>query len=254
LLGLPANELIASDFPSKINLLAADGSVRKVVDLSPLVGSYTEVWPRALTSEGQIVVSYRPNGLARLDVDGTLDPTFDIAAAKSALDGRVLSYDFASVAVVCQADGRLITSTIKEGNYSETLLRRLFAAGRLDGSFASTVSGTISSMTLDRQGALLIGGTFAAVNGTSRRNLARIDTAAPPPASDLQLFAPKQEGGCFSVSIGTMPDRRYILQSRASLTDAGWTALSPVAGNGAVITLQDTNASAPRRFYRIQVE
>jgi len=46
-----------------------------------------------------------------------------------------------------------------------------------------------------------------------------------------------------------------VLEYKNALNDTGWsTILPPVIGSGSVNSITDTNATVPRRFYRIHVQ
>jgi hypothetical protein len=49
--------------------------------------------------------------------------------------------------------------------------------------------------------------------------------------------------------------RNYVAQVKTNLTDAVWSALSatPAMTNGSMVTIIDTNASAPQKFYRLSI-
>ena len=57
---------------------------------------------------------------------------------------------------------------------------------------------------------------------------------------------------CFNVSVPTQCGRVYRLEYKASLSDADWTALPLVAGNGANLVLTDATALGSQRFYRVR--
>jgi len=55
------------------------------------------------------------------------------------------------------------------------------------------------------------------------------------------------EGSSQSLTI-----RVYALEFKNSLTDSSWTALPLIAGNGGLLRLTDSSASAGQRFYRVR--
>jgi hypothetical protein len=67
------------------------------------------------------------------------------------------------------------------------------------------------------------------------------------------LFNPMLSGGTFSVSVATVACHSYVLEFKDDLSDAAWTSLSPVAGDGTVKVLQDPSATGTRRFYQVRV-
>ena len=58
-------------------------------------------------------------------------------------------------------------------------------------------------------------------------------------------------GTNFSVQIPTQSGRVYELEYINRLSDTNWTALPLVAGNGRMITLQDSSNTNNQRFYRV---
>ena len=61
----------------------------------------------------------------------------------------------------------------------------------------------------------------------------------------------RDESG-FRISLPTQSGRVYRLEHKESITDAAWTALPLVAGNGGALTLRDATATARQRFYRVR--
>ena len=58
----------------------------------------------------------------------------------------------------------------------------------------------------------------------------------------------------FSVSVQSQIGKSYTLEYKASLEDSTWTALQPVSGNGAAITLSDKSATLTQRFYHVRLQ
>lgn len=107
-------------------------------------------------------------GVARLNPDGTLDPTFQTGAGT---DGFVNS-------LVVQSDGRVIIAGFFS-NYDAKKrinLARLNPDGSLDASFdpGQGTDGQIFSIVLQPDGKALIGGPFTSFNGTRRMGFARL--------------------------------------------------------------------------------
>jgi uncharacterized delta-60 repeat protein len=82
-------------------------------------------------------------------------------------------------AVAVQPDGKVLIAglftTVNGTNRNS--IARLNADGSLDGSFnpGTGVNGTVSSVALQLDGKVLIGGSFTSVNGTNRNNIARLN-------------------------------------------------------------------------------
>jgi len=77
----------------------------------------------------------------------------------------------------------------------------------------------------------------------------------------LKVLVPPEVGGItvngtgVGVSLGSVAGLSYRLEYKDSLSDPTWTPLPPtVLGTGGPLVLQDTNAIAPSRFYRVLCE
>jgi uncharacterized delta-60 repeat protein len=151
------------------------------VDLSfdPGSGVNGPVTAVALQPDGKVIIGGQfttvkglaRSGLARLNADGSGDPTFN--PGTGAKNGGVSS-------VVVQSDGKVIiggdfnvvNGTIRYG------IARLNANGSLDSSFNPVLGApyvSISSIVLQSDGKVLIGGGFTTVNGTNANGLARLN-------------------------------------------------------------------------------
>ena len=104
-------------------------------------------------------------GAARLNADGTLDPTF-----RPQTNGTVH-------AVAVQADDKVLVA----GSFSEINgqphggVARLNADGTLDHSFNPGVEGTVFAVLARKDGTVLVGGFFSKVGGQTRYCLARLN-------------------------------------------------------------------------------
>ena len=107
-------------------------------------------------------------GVARLNVDGRVDPTF----ANLPVTGGTVTQ------ALEQADGAVVISGdfTQVGATPRMRIARLLANGALDTSFAPTVNGIIWAITSDSSGRVLLGGEFTQVNGVARPFLARLNT------------------------------------------------------------------------------
>ena len=55
----------------------------------------------------------------------------------------------------------------------------------------------------------------------------------------------------FSFSLPTLTGRIFFLEYKNSLSDATWTTLPPIAGDGTIRTFTDS-ATTSQRFYRVR--
>jgi hypothetical protein len=68
-----------------------------------------------------------------------------------------------------------------------------------------------------------------------------------------RITAFSRSGRTNMVSFTTVSGQSYSLEFKNDLTNGTWTAIVPgTNGNAGVMSLKDTNATAPRRFYHIQ--
>jgi hypothetical protein len=69
------------------------------------------------------------------------------------------------------------------------------------------------------------------------------------------ITAVKRTGTTATVFFTTLTGSNHVLEYKNALTDNAWTAILPgVIGAGSVASEVDTNATVPRRFYRILVQ
>jgi T5SS/PEP-CTERM-associated repeat protein len=70
-----------------------------------------------------------------------------------------------------------------------------------------------------------------------------------------QITALSRAGRTNVISFTTVTGQNYSLEFKNELTNGTWTALPPATnGNAGVISLKDTNAIGPRRFYHIRTQ
>jgi uncharacterized delta-60 repeat protein len=136
----------------------------------------------ALQSDGKVLISgsysYSPpnNRVARLNADGSLDGSFN---SGTGANGVVAS-------IVVQSDGKVLIggnfTTVNGANRNR--IACLNANGSLDSGFnpVTGADGFVSSIALQSDGNVLIGGDFLTVNGVVRPYVARLygDSFAPP--------------------------------------------------------------------------
>ncbi|RYD67312.1 MAG: choice-of-anchor D domain-containing protein, partial [Verrucomicrobiaceae bacterium] len=172
---------------SRIARLNADGTVDAGFDPN----ADATVYSMALQADGKVLVggdfsTLQPNGagaatarnrIARLNADGSLDSGFDPRA-----DNQVAS-------VMVQEDGKILlgggfTSLQPNGAGAATArnrIARLDADGSLDSGFNPWANGFVSSIALQADGKILLGGDFfgfrpnGATSTTTRTRIARLN-------------------------------------------------------------------------------
>lgn len=157
---------------SRIARLNADGSLDN--SFNPLGGANNDVLTVALQPDGKVVIGGKflaVNGvdrayLARLNADGSLDAGFTASA------------NFSVNGIVVQPNGKIIVGgefTVVN-NSPRSRYARLNADGSLDASFniGSGANIYVYDVALQRDGNILLGGSFTRVNGASRIGVARL--------------------------------------------------------------------------------
>ena len=202
------------------------------------------VYAITLQSDGKILiggsfVSYQGNsltGLARLNSDGTLDPSFNL--------GTGLSVASFVSSIRLQSDGKvLVAGTFASYNgTARKNIMRLLTSGAIDPTFDPGVGPNfgISSIALQSDGKIVVGGLFTTWNGVAYRSLVRLNNdgtlevaynTAAGTVGDVNCLALQSDGkvmigGNFSVWGGT-PRSRIARLTTAGVLDA---IFSP--GNG----------------------
>jgi uncharacterized delta-60 repeat protein len=172
----------------------------------------------AVQADGKILVGggfsnlggeRRSGSIGRLKADGTLDPSFCASAA-----GRVHS-------LAVQADGKIVVG----GDFSTLCgvprdhLGRLHPDGRLDAAFdpgvgaMSGVFPSISCLTIQPDGRILVAGCFGALAGMGRDNMGRLKN---PDEANLSLTY----------------DNRSIIWLRGGSSPEVWCTTFDVSTNG----------------------
>lgn len=113
-------------------------------------------------------------GIARLNIDGSLDTSFNPVLGGNAFGGTLSIGELA-----VQSDGKiLIAGSFGSVNGTPRVaLTRLNADGNLDLGFNFTASAgaSISALAIQPDGKILVGGGFDTVGGTARNGIARIN-------------------------------------------------------------------------------
>ena len=187
---LIAGEQMGLDWPLfTLARLHPNGSLD--TSYQPRLDSYVE--GIALQPDGRLVIAgdfRRVNeapctGVARLNVDGSLDTTFDCRVWED--------WAYQSIpAMALQPDGRILIAGYftkpEPGSPHEFTLARLHADGTLDTSFQANIQSSevmsypmVSTIAFQTDGQVLIGGWFTEVGGMPQKYLARIEGGGPIP-------------------------------------------------------------------------
>jgi uncharacterized delta-60 repeat protein len=153
--------------------LNADGSTD--AGFAQAAGADDTVYAIAVRGDGRVVVggdfgsingaSWR--GVARLNTDGTPDPTF---GQYSSVNGQV-------AAVSLQPDGKILLGGkfTRVNGVTRNYLARLNADGSLDTGFNAQADYYVYALALRPDGRILVGGEFEKMNNVSRKYIAQLN-------------------------------------------------------------------------------
>jgi uncharacterized delta-60 repeat protein len=209
--------LIGGDFTSVhgstrnyIARLNADGSLDTT--FAPNGGANRLVRAMALQADGKILIGgdftivngSARNYIARLNADGSLDPSFaPTSGANNAIESITL-----------QPNGRIVIG----GNFTivngvvRNRIARLNLDGSLDTSFAPVggMNENVTTTALQPDGKIVVGGGFSTVNGVARNRIARLN----PDGSLDTSFAPGADYYLQAVALQT--DGKILIGGRFS--------------------------------------
>jgi uncharacterized delta-60 repeat protein len=188
-------------------------------------------------------------GYARVNLDGTLDASFELKDAGTNLfssGGRLRS-------VAVQSDQKILlggTYAYYGGGSGERVVR-FMPDGTADQAFVSLPcsSGTVETARLQSDGKLLVVGRFDAYGGVPRRGVARrFGDAIPQPP---RIALSHQSGGAMRLDVTNPASQTLVLQAATNLNAPQWTALATNGLGANRVLFLDTNAwKYTRRFYR----
>lgn len=187
----------------------SDGSLDPTFDpgAGPEPGGYVQTV--ALQPDGKLIVGgwftlfggVPRKRIARLNADGSLDPTFDSSNGANTTITRV----------VLQSDGKLLIGGYftHYGGVSRNRIARLNADGSLDTSFDPGLGalGDILAVALQPDGKVVVGGTFQTIGAISRRYLARFH---PDGGLDMS-FDPGGGPDHYVRTLALQPDGRLLI-------------------------------------------
>lgn len=118
--------------------------------------------------------------IARLNVDGSVDTTFDPGAGAN---DTVLT-------LARQTDGKIIIggAFTAFAGVAAARIARLNADGSRDVSFNVSANDVVNTVAVQSDGAILLGGAFTTVNGQGRTNLARVQPGGDLDALTTYMF------------------------------------------------------------------
>jgi len=182
-----------------------------------------------------LTIDRRPlSYIARFNADGTIDTGFD--------SGNTFTFDASISAVALQQDGKIIVAGNfdKVGNLTRYSVARLNSDGSFDPTFNVAFPARVSSVTsvaVQPDGKVLIGGNFSTIGGQTRNGLARLnsdgtlDTTFNTPCSAFSNRA-----------IVIQPDGKLIVGS--TCTTASSPGVARLNANGTLDTTFDAGTGA----------
>ena len=281
----PDGRLITADSATGsagVRRSTADG----VVDISwtPAITNGSSVQALAVQPDGRVLIGGQfsavngtpRSGIARLNTDGTLDPTYD-----PGLDAGAIVR-----AIAVQSDGKAIVS----GVFSAVLatprngLARLNSDGTLDTAFATAgatgprQTGALvgaHAISVQADGSIILGGDFDAVNGTAANGITRLapdgtvdGTFNPSVAGGANVHALARDtsgrlliGGTFA-TVGGRATANIARLTAAGIADTSWAVGGPngpveaigIAPDGKVIvggSFTQVDSTAASRLARL---
>jgi uncharacterized delta-60 repeat protein len=181
----------------------------------------------------------------RLMTDGGIDPTFRPEIT------QILGHP----GLAEQPDGKvLVTGLITfEDNIERPGPVRLNPDGSLDLSFNAGVGlpwDGVVSVAVQRDGEILLGGSFDLVNGLPRGGLARLHGNAPPPGfSDIR----RMDDGSAALTLHGVPQESYRIEGSVDLRtwhEVGEAAVQTGASDYKMVFRHTQAADFPLLFYR----
>lgn len=170
--------LVFALFSISIVSQSADGDADP--DFAPSVSNVVRIVKQQ--SDGKILIggtfklveSTTRNGLARYDIDGSLDTNFNPNM------GLSINPLFAGtvVDIVEQSDTQLIVvgGFSSVNGISRRRIARISSAGVLDINFTPEPDFNVSTVALETDGDVVFGGDFSNVSGSTRNKIARVDS------------------------------------------------------------------------------
>jgi uncharacterized delta-60 repeat protein len=239
----------------------------------PIIPADQQVSAVAVSSNGVTTAAITyvdPNGgtnltrFLRFNLDGSLDSGFKV--------DPVVGDPSASnpvTALAIDTSGRTVLAGrfVSIGSTNRHNLARLNMDGTLDANFdagaglGSTILPTagnnnnslVSSLALQENGGILVGGGFASVNGQVRLGLVRFqaDQGAPPPPSNQPKLsaAARATDGTFTMLVSGNTGQTYEIDASSDLRT--WAKVGTVTGATTPQPFSDSGAKTlPMRFYR----
>ena len=215
---------------------------------NPGTGASSGVGTTSIQSDGKIIIgggftSYNGisrNGIARLNIDGTLDATFNPGTGVSGGVGKIF----------IQSDGKIVIigEFTTYNGISRNRIARLNTDGTLDATFSPGIgpNSYLYTASIQSDGKIIIGGAFSSYNGISKLRIARLysngvlDSTFNPPTgmnSDLVFTTAIQSDGKIIIT-GRFTTLDGILRNNIARLNTNGTldaTFNPGTGTGNVL-------------------
>ena len=216
----------------------------------PVLASGT-VYGVAVQTDGRLIIAGDFNvalgtnchGIARLNLDGSLDTSFDPGTGANQ----------SVFAVGLQANGKVVVAgdftTINGTN--RVRYARLTTTGALDAGFDPGLgaNNTVYALAIQRDNHIILGGDFSKVNGFPRSGVARVIGRN----DDLLVLSyvvlagvPRQ----IQIVIASQPGRSYVLD--ASLMLPNWMPLRTNIASGVTLEFTEPIDGSTQKFFRVR--
>lgn len=198
------------------------------------------------------------SSLARLDSDGLLDQSFVADLSLFGSDDNPCGV----YKIAVQLDGKLLVGLQSFGNRgADDYLIRLNHDGSIDTDFEPVNcdfpdgdNQSISSLAIQPDGKILVGGSFQTVNGVPSPYMARLKGGGASGVRSLRLESmARTSDGRTELSLTVPPAMKFVLQASSDLSN--WMPLSTNIVPGSEFNFNDRDAPRfSKRFYRVVEE
>lgn len=251
---LPNGQILVAGWFTSYNGFRCNRLIRLHPDGSPddtfrpFFGDKTAIYSADVLPDGKVIVSGHSKGttftrgIARLNADGSEDPSFAGFTNER------------TECVLVQPDGKLLASgwfTAANGQ-ARGCIARFNADGSLDETFVANSEFFIWQLSFDREGRILAAGGFPHIAGQTRRGIARLGERGPG-ARPPRISSAHVNARGFEAVVATETGREYCLEY-CDGPGAAWHSLAPISGSGGPLSLRDDSDRAPLRIYRVRAE
>ena len=195
------------------------------------VGTYTYPTDTAVYPGAPPNTPLQGGELARLNADGTLDQAFSTNLGAGFNDGSVR-------AIAVQPNGQILVGGLfsQVNGVPANHLARLNADGTLDTNFISSLGtgfngGSVRAISVQSNGAIVIGGLFTDINGTPSNHLARVTFDGVPDTAFTGRLGTGFDGTVDAIAQDA-GGNLLVGGGFSTIDGAGGAALARLGGNG----------------------